>query len=74
MERVRRKVGEAEQIIIRARAEINQEREKAVDEIKQQVVKISLKAAEQIIGKTLVERDHRDYIEQAISDIDARIS
>lgn len=65
---------ESQQLIDRARNEISLEREKAVDEIKRQVVEISLKAAEQLIGKTLAERDHRDFIEQAISDIDARIS
>jgi len=57
----------------RAKSEIDRERQKAVDEIRDQVVKISLKAAERIIKKMINERDHRELIQQAISDIDTTI-
>ena len=39
----------------------------------EQVVNISLKAAESLIQKTLEERDHRQFIEQAISEIDTKV-
>jgi len=64
---------EADDLIQRAKSEIDRERQKAVDGIRDQVVKISLKAAERIIKKMINERDHRELIQQAISDIDTTI-
>ena len=60
----------ADQIIERAKTEITREREKAVQELKAQVVKISLAAAERLIERNLSEKDHRDLIEQTISEMD----
>ncbi len=64
---------EAEQILERAKAEISRERQKAVEELKAQVVKISLAAAERLIERNLAEHDHRSLIEQTISDIDRKM-
>lgn len=64
---------EADDLIQRAKSEIDRERQKAVDGIRDQVVKISLKAAERIIKKMIDEREHRELIQQAISDIDTTI-
>ena len=64
---------EADQIIERAKTEITREREKAVQELKAQVVKISLAAAERLIERNLAEKDHRDLIEQTISEMDKKM-
>lgn len=64
---------EADQLIERAKAEINRERQKAVEELKAQVVKISLAAAERVIERNLAEQDHRNLIEQTISEIDRKM-
>lgn len=63
---------EAGDLLERAKVEISRERDTAAAEIREHVVKISLKAAERLIQKTLQERDHRQFIEQAISEIDAK--
>jgi len=64
---------EAFDILENAKVEIGRERDRAAAEIRQQVVTISLKAAERLIQKTLQERDHRQFIEQAITEIDTKI-
>ncbi len=64
---------EADQIIERAKAEIIREREKAVQELKAQVVKISLAAAGRLIERSLAEQDHRELIEQTISEMDEKL-
>lgn len=61
---------EAELQVERAKSEITRERHKAVEELKAQVVKISLSAASRLIKRNLAEQDHRDLIEQTISEID----
>lgn len=63
---------EATDLLERAKVEIIRERDTAAAEIREHVVKISLKAAERLIQKTLQERDHRQFIEQAISEIDTK--
>ncbi|MFH1069932.1 MAG: F0F1 ATP synthase subunit B [Candidatus Glassbacteria bacterium] len=65
--------GEARDITEKAKAEIIREREQAVAEIREHVVIISLRAAEQLIQRTLEESDHRSFIEQAINEIDAKV-
>ena len=64
---------EAEQLVERAKAEINRERQKAIEELKAQVVKISLAAAERLIERNLAEKDHRELIQQTISEIDRKM-
>ncbi|HUU28098.1 MAG TPA: F0F1 ATP synthase subunit B [archaeon] len=70
---VQRARRQADEIVERAKVEIDRERQKATDEIKEHVVRISLKAAERLIEKTLDDREHRDLIQQAISEIDTGI-
>ena len=64
---------EADLIIARAKAEITRERQKAVAELKAQVIKISLATAERLLERSLAEQDHRDLIEQTISEIDKKM-
>jgi F-type H+-transporting ATPase subunit b len=57
----------------KAKAEIVRERDKATAEIRDDVVRISLKAAEQLISKTLGDTEHREFIEKAIAEIDEEV-
>ncbi|MEA1997674.1 MAG: F0F1 ATP synthase subunit B [Gemmatimonadota bacterium] len=72
-ELIRRARNESAEIIERARAEIDRERRKAADQIKDHVVELSLRAAERLIQETLDNRKHRDLIQQAISEIDTEM-
>ena len=42
-------------------------------EIRENVVRISLKAAEQLISKTLEDAEHHEFIEKAIARIDEEV-
>lgn len=64
---------EAKQLVEEAKAEITRERQKAIEELKAQVVKISLAAAERVIERNLAEQDHRNLIQQTISEIDRKM-
>jgi len=64
---------ESQDMSEKAKAEIIRERENAISEIRDHMVRISLKAAEQLIKKTLVEADHRAFIEKAIAQIDEEV-
>jgi len=64
---------EAADLLEKAKVEISRERDQAAAEIREQVVKISLRAAERLIQRTLEERDHRQFIKQAISEIDTKV-
>lgn len=64
---------ESQDMSEKAKAEIIRERENAISEIRDHMVRISLKAAEQLIEKTLVEADHRAFIEKAIAEIDEEV-
>ncbi len=57
----------------KAKAEIVREREKATAEIRDSVVRISLKAAEQLISKKFEDAEHREFIEKAIAQIDEEV-
>lgn len=57
----------------KAKAEIVREREKATAEIRESVVRISLKAAEQLISKKFEDAEHREFIEKAIAQIDEEV-
>jgi F-type H+-transporting ATPase subunit b len=70
LQRARR---ESDELVERAKSEIDRERRKAVDEIRDQVVELSLRAAECLIQKTLDDQEHRNLIQQAISEIDAEL-
>ena len=64
---------EARDLVERAKAEIIRERDEAADRIRNEVVRISLNAAERLIMKSLEEADHRRFIEQTIAEIETRI-
>lgn len=63
---------QAEGLIARARAEIQQEREKAVQDLRQQVADLALMAAGRIIGESLDAKKHRELIERAIEEAEIR--
>jgi F-type H+-transporting ATPase subunit b len=67
------KAGEqAEALIVKARAEIQQEREKAVQDLRLQVADLAVMAAGRIIGESLDAKKHRELIERAIEEAEIR--
>jgi len=67
------KAGEqAEALIVKARAEIQQEREKAVQDLRLQVADLAVMAAGRIIGESLDAKKHRELIERAIGEAEIR--
>lgn len=63
---------EADQVIARARAEIQSERQKAVEELRAQVADLAVLAAERIVGESLDQRKHRELIDRAIEEAELR--
>jgi F-type H+-transporting ATPase subunit b len=63
---------QAEALIVKARAEINQEREKAVQDLRLQVADLAVSAASRIIGESLDAKKHRQLIERAIEEAEIR--
>jgi F-type H+-transporting ATPase subunit b len=63
---------QAEGLIARARAEIQQEREKAVQDLREQVADLAVMAAGRIIGESLDAKKHRELIERAIEEAEIR--
>ena len=61
--------GEAEIIIRQAKAEAELEKQKAVGEIKTQIVDVSFALGEKIIEREIKEEDHRQLIDSVISQI-----
>jgi F-type H+-transporting ATPase subunit b len=59
---------DAETIIARARAEIQQERDAAIDELRRQVADISILAAEKVIETKLDKQQHRQLIDKVLAD------
>ena len=53
--------------IIKAKEQIEREKEKAISELKKQVINLSVLAAEKIINKTLNLNDHNEIIEDTIN-------
>ncbi|MDQ6712606.1 MAG: F0F1 ATP synthase subunit B [Candidatus Dormibacteraeota bacterium] len=64
--------GQAEGLIARARAEIQQEREKAVQDLREQVADLAVLAASRIIGESLDAKKHRELIERTIEEAKIR--
>lgn len=60
--------GEAETFIVRAKAEIEQERDAAVEQVRQEFASLAISAAEQIVGKSLDESTHRQLIESTLEE------
>jgi len=63
---------QADTLIARARAEIQQEREKAVQDLREQVADLAVLAASRIIGESLDAKKHRELIERAIEEAEIR--
>ncbi len=62
---------EAKRISERARQDIEAERQKAVDSVRQQVAALVVEATERVVGETLDPQKHRKLIEQAIDEVGA---
>jgi F-type H+-transporting ATPase subunit b len=63
---------QAEGLIAKARSEIQQEREKAVQDLRAQVADLAVMAAGRIIGESLDAKKHRELIERAIEEAEIR--
>jgi F-type H+-transporting ATPase subunit b len=57
---------ETEVIVARARAEIEREREEAIDEVKRQFVDLAIIAAEKVVNESLDRERHRRLIEEVL--------
>jgi len=63
---------QSDALIARARAEIQQEREKAVQDLRSQVADLAVMAAGRIIGESLNAKKHRALIERTIEEAEIR--
>jgi F-type H+-transporting ATPase subunit b len=63
---------QADGLIAKARTEIQQERDKAVQDLRSQVADLALLAAGRIIGESLDAKKHRELIERAIEETEIR--
>jgi F-type H+-transporting ATPase subunit b len=63
---------QAEALIAKARAEIQQERQQAVQDLRSQVADLAVMAAARIIGESLDARKHRELIERTIEEAEIR--
>ena len=59
---------EAEKLIARARAEIEQERDAAVGELRREFADITVRAAEKVIKRSLDKKAQHDLIEQVLEE------
>ena len=59
---------EAQDIIGRTRVELEEERDKVIDNLRREFVDISIKAAEKVINETLDEKIHRRLIEETLDE------
>ncbi len=59
---------EAETFVERARQDIQRERDDAVEEVKANFARLTIQAAERVIGKSLDERAHRDLIGKVLEE------
>lgn len=59
---------EAKAIIEKTRAELEEERDKAIDDLRREFVDISIMAAEKVINETLDKQKHRRLIEEALQE------
>ncbi len=60
---------EGERILISAQAEIEQEANKAKDELRTQVGSIAIAGAEKILGREIDKKSHTDLLEELVSRI-----
>ena len=59
---------EAETFIARARADIQRERDEAIDEVRSHFAGLAIAAAERVIERSLDESAHRDVIEKVLEE------
>ncbi len=59
---------EAQAIIERTRAELEEERDRIIDDLRREFVDISISAAEKVIKETLDKKMHRRLIEEALEE------
>jgi len=59
---------EAEAFITRARVDIRQERDEAIDEVRRHFAELAILAAERVIERSLDEGAHRDIIERVLEE------
>ncbi len=59
---------DAESLIVRARVEIQQERDEAIDELRKEVADLSILAAGKVIDQTLDKQAHRQLIEKVLEE------
>ena len=59
---------EAETLITRARAEIQRERDEAIDELREEVADLTILAAGKVIERSLDKKAHRELIEKVMED------
>jgi F-type H+-transporting ATPase subunit b len=57
---------EAETIVNRARAEIERERDEAIEDLRNQFVDLAIAAAEKVVSETLDKEKHRRLIEEVL--------
>jgi F-type H+-transporting ATPase subunit b len=60
---------EADNMIEKARFEIEQSRDKAIEEIRDLAVELSMSATEKLIGRALDEKDHQAMIQNTIKNM-----
>lgn len=63
---------DADGIVERARAEIQQERQSAIEDLRRQVADLAVMAASRMIGESLDEKKHRELIDRAIEEAEIR--
>jgi F-type H+-transporting ATPase subunit b len=63
---------QADQVIARARSEIQAERQRAVQELRTQVADLAVLAAERIVGESLDAKKHKELIDRAIQEAELR--
>src|SRR5207237_8975517 len=63
---------QAQGLIAKARAEIQQEREKAVQDLREQVADLAVLAASRIIGESLDAKKHRELVQRAMQEAETR--
>ncbi len=59
---------EAEALIARARAEIQRERDKAIDELRKEFAEITIMAAGKVIDRSLDKKAHRQIIDKVLEE------
>ncbi len=59
---------DAESLIVRARVEIQRERDGAIDELRKEVADLTIMAAEKVIEKSLDKQTHRQLIDKVLEE------